>query len=212
MAVGGGNNYALHWNGRRWSLVRLPSSGAILGDVSCTSPRACTAVGTGYSNSQYTTLAERWTGKGWSIQSTPTPADGGSLTGVSCVSSMACTAVGEGGTRTGTDTHTLAEHWNGKRWSIQPTPPIPGGGGWGNAMIGISCEFSSFCTAVGNTATGAPLAEHWNGRRWSIQTTPKVPHGRYLAELSGVSCPSIQTCTAVGIDTAAKTLAERWRR
>ena len=94
----------------------------------------------------------------------------------------------------------------------QPTPPLPGDGGWGNGMVAVSCSSSTFCTGVGNTAEGAPLAEHWNGRRWSIQPTPKVSHSNYLAALLGVSCPSLQTCTAVGIDTAANTLAEIWRR
>jgi hypothetical protein len=210
MAIGGGNKYALRWNGRRWSLVRLPSSRALLATVSCTSPRACIAVGFRFGDPQDTPLAERWNGKRWSIQSIPTPAGGGSLTGVSCTSGRACTAVGQRGT--GRDTQSLAERWNGKRWSIQPTPALHGHGQWGNAMVMVSCPSSSFCTGVGNTNQGSPLAQHWNGRRWSNQPTPRVPHGKYLAALLGVSCPSIQTCTAVGIDTAANTLAERWRR
>jgi hypothetical protein len=39
---------------------------------------------------------------------------------VSCLSAAACWAVGESGT-TGPD-RTLAEHWNGRSWSIVRTP------------------------------------------------------------------------------------------
>jgi hypothetical protein len=81
--------------------------------VSCTSATACTAAGF-YSNATTTvTLAERWNGTTWSIQTTPNPTggSGSTLDGVSCASAKACTAVG--GYNNGTTGVTLAERWNG---------------------------------------------------------------------------------------------------
>ena len=114
-----------------WSIQRAPElAGAIPGQlngVSCPSPTACSAVGS-YTNvpGVHMTVVERWNGKQWSIQPTPNPAraTGSSLNGVSCASQTACTAVGS---YTNALRHelTLVERWNGKRWSIQPTPIPP---------------------------------------------------------------------------------------
>jgi len=81
--------------------------------VSCTSATACTAAGF-YSNATTpVTLAERWNGTKWSIQTTPNPVGGSNSTldGVSCASASTCTAVG--GYNNGTTGATLAERWNG---------------------------------------------------------------------------------------------------
>ena len=61
----------------------------VLNEVSCTSTTACTAVGS-YAKEAMSqcTLAERWNGSAWSIQTTPNPASGSAeLLGVSCDSS-----------------------------------------------------------------------------------------------------------------------------
>jgi hypothetical protein len=172
--------------------------GSTLSGVSCTSARACTAVGHyGNSSGSGQTLAEVWNGK-WSIQPTPNPAgsSGSELTMVSCTSSSACTAVGGYGDDVG-EQLMLAEAWNGSNWKVQRNPN-PGTGG--SSVAGVSCS-SGTCTAVGyyyaaNATTGI-YAEAWNGTRWSLQTTP-VPPGTADSALFGVSCTSASTCTAVG--------------
>jgi hypothetical protein len=59
---------AERWNGTKWTILRTPApSGADLESVSCTSARACTAVGHGKSG----LLAERWNGTKWALQSVP---------------------------------------------------------------------------------------------------------------------------------------------
>jgi len=70
--------------------------GALLG-VSCKSATSCTAVGYYVNDSTSVTLAERWNGTSWTIQSTPNPTGGSllQLNGVSCTSTVACTAVGQ---------------------------------------------------------------------------------------------------------------------
>ncbi|MBV9535848.1 MAG: hypothetical protein JO321_10605 [Solirubrobacterales bacterium] len=89
------------WNGTKWAIQKTPKPAgafarALIG-VSCTSARACTAVGD-YGNSAGTdvTLVERWNGTKWAIQKTPNPVGAieSSLEGVSCTSARACTAVG----------------------------------------------------------------------------------------------------------------------
>jgi hypothetical protein len=144
-------------------------------------------------------------GSSWAIQRTPNPLIGDSgLTSVSCTSASACIAVGGRIDRAGPQV-TLAERWNGTRWSMLKTPNPPGNRG--SRLVGVSCTSPAFCIAVGNGVTATdnpPLAEVWNGSTWSIQTMPDVPG----AQLSGVSCTSPTACTLVGSSGSA--LAERW--
>ena len=214
------------WNGSSWAIQSTPNpSGAknpVLNAVSCTSSTACTAVGS-YTNSAGTdsTLAERWNGTSWTIQSTPnaTSAPGNSLNGVSCTSNSACTAVGQfliAGTR-----FTLTEVWNGTGWAIQDTPNPSGNGGNYSTLQGVSCTSSSACIAVGyyvysngvNGTSDEPLAERWNGSSWTIQAAA-TPSGGTQSYFNGVSCASSSACAAVGQyrNSAGKevTLAERW--
>jgi hypothetical protein len=188
-----------------WSLqttanYMAPNGG--LSATSCSSVRACTAVGS-YINrtGSQATLAERWDGTSWTIQTTPDPkgATGSSLSGVSCTSATACTAVGKYQTGNGM-WWTLAERWDGRTWRIQATPN-PGSGG---ALSGVSCTSATACTAVGYFNGDVALAERWDGTSWTIQITPK-PSG---ASLDAVSCTSATACTAVGFN--GQPLAERW--
>ena len=206
--AGASQALAERWNGTRWTIQPTPNppqGGGGLNGVSCTSARACTAVGA----SGARTLAERWNGARWRIQPTPNPPQGGGfLSGVSCTSTRACIAVG-GSTSRRRAPVTLAERWNGTRWTIQPTPNPPQGGG---GLFGVSCISARACTAVGASNAGT-LAERWNGTRWRIQPTP-TPAGASSAFLNGVACTSPMACTAVGgysnSTGASQTLAEWW--
>jgi len=85
--------------------------------VACSSPVACTAVGTSTAAGVTQALVERWNGAAWHVQKTPAPAQGGaSLNAVSCASASACTATG------GFNGGALAEAWDGARWTIQAAP------------------------------------------------------------------------------------------
>ena len=92
-------NWAARWDGTKWSaLAAPPSPGAayetVLRQISCTSFTHCVAIGEAGFGTQ--TLAERWDGKEWLIQTTVSR--GGSesnrLRGVSCTSSVACITAG----------------------------------------------------------------------------------------------------------------------
>jgi len=67
-------------------------------------------------------VAERWNGHRWRTQRIrePAGASGNVLVAISCSSRRRCTAVGYDLTTSG-NTLTLAERWNGRRWSVQLT-------------------------------------------------------------------------------------------
>ena len=183
------------WNGSRWSDQTTPdpagSTGSTLDGVSCTSPRACTAVGTSStSGNDVATLVEKWNGTSWSLQSSPDPDTSNSgLLGVSCVSGSDCMAVGY------VTSGTLAEGWNGSSWTVESTPgPSPAD------LYGVSCRSADACTAVGfspTTSGGKTLSEVWNGSSWTVESTPH-PAGASISQLAGVSCTSAEACIAVG--------------
>jgi hypothetical protein len=129
-----GNTMSLDetFNGSGWTIQPSAdptgSRGTSPADVSCTSTLACTAVGN-YVNSSGVgaTLAQRWNGTKWAVQSTPNPlgASGSYLATVSCTSASACTAVGEynvGQNPYTRSSFTFAEFWNGTTWTRQSTP------------------------------------------------------------------------------------------
>ncbi len=204
MAVGNATNkseaeLALieQWNGTRWAIQSVPNprftNQSFLSGVSCSTATACTAVGQfNTTNGGQFTLAERWNGKSWTVQSTPITADGSSgLDSVSCPSSTACFAVGSYSTKQAS----LTERWNGKSWAIQSTPEPVG------YPQSVSCSSVTTCTAV-----GAQDTERWNGKSWTIQTDTIT-----LADRNGVSCPSTMLCVAVGSQgSSSLTLAEQW--
>jgi hypothetical protein len=187
---------AERWDGTSWSIQPTPNptgakGGALIG-VSCTSPTACTAVGSFYDSANAeVTLAERWNGTSWTVQTTPKPFN--KFSGVSCTSATVCTAVGDG----------FAERWNGTSWSVESSSLS------GN-VNGVSCTSPTACTAVGSFYNSAnaqvTLAERWSGTSWTVQTTPN-PTGAYKPELDGVSCTSPTACTAVGFYYAGSPIA-----
>jgi len=206
---------AERWNGSTWHVQHTPNppgaAASNLNAASCVSRSACIAVGN-TSNRRGTplTLAQRWNGRTWRIQATPSPANGGNLLGVSCPSRSSCLAVGgHGNPNVESPPGTLAERWNGRTWRIVPTPNPPGGGWF---LSAVSCTSPSACTAVGNRTLTRTLAERWTGVRWQVQPTPN-PGGGQNIFLASVACPAPTACTAFGLNLTGSgplTLAERW--
>jgi hypothetical protein len=189
-------------------LSLTPNPGAaedsFLDAVTCPSPTACVAVG----HYEYevrelypkqATLVERWDGEHWRILRSPNPkgSQGAELTAVDCASPLNCMAVGFQRSSTGAYS-TLAERWDGRTWTILPTPSS---GGSPDAELGaVSCSVPDRCIAVGfvQQRSGAVmLAESWNGLNWAIQRTPALP-GTADSALNAIDCPSPSSCVAVG--------------
>lgn len=165
-------------------------------------------------------LAAAWPGAAsastaWTFEATPLPAGGtqGTLSAVSCRFASNCTAAGDYITSSGAH-ETLAEHWNGSTWAVQPTPDPSGA--TGSYLTGVSCGSATTCTAVGyyldSSGSNQPLAEHWDGTAWAIQATP-LPQGSVGGELSSVSCVAATSCVATGDyqnPNFSAPLAEAW--
>jgi hypothetical protein len=139
----------------------------------------------------------------WSVVSNP---GDDVLRGIACSSSTACVAVG------GTN-QTIAESWNGKAWTLQPTQN-PGLSR--NLLYGVSCA-PSICYAVGDSQFSSfthTLIEVWDGSTWQISPSPNTTDLTNI--LYTVSCVSATFCMAVGNHVASKagsldqTLAESW--
>lgn len=154
-------------------------------------------------------VAEGWDGSRWSTEPNPHPRGFGGPNGdnepdsVSCATRGACMEVGYSTWGSGFDAVriTLAEHWNGSHWSVQPTPnPIQL-----DELKGVSCSSPSSCVAVGDYTDRAgdstvPLVERWQAGRWSVLPTPrKVSTGKASdSSLQGVACFATGGCIAVG--------------
>jgi hypothetical protein len=128
----------------------------------------------------------------------------GNLDGVSCASSS-CVAVGGRSAGAGT----LAEKWNGTKWSVVSSPNPSGST---NAQLrGVSCTSATNCLAAGSYFNGSitlPFAEKWNGTKWSVVTMP-APSGTTQAYMEAIACASTTKCQAVGA-SVDNTLAEGW--
>jgi hypothetical protein len=198
-AGGSTKSLAMLWNGTSWSPQTLTApAGAVqstLLDVSCTkSPTRCTAVG-GWKNSagEQFTLAYRFNGSTWTLQSTPNPSGGiaSVFQEVSCATETSCTAAGSwvGG---GASNRTLVEAWNGTSWSIQGTPNPENA--IFSAFFGISCR-STTCIGVGWSTDGSgvdtTLAETSDlGQPPSITTKPASSSSRTKTTLKGTVNPN----------------------
>ncbi len=213
------------WDGRSWTIQptpQLPGLGGSLSAVACTSKRYCVAVGA-YSTMPGATfggtLAEIWNGRSWRLTPTPNPSDApnSALSAVSCTSASDCVAVGLSVVSGGGTQVTLAERWDGRRWTILPTPNPTGASI--TPLLSVSCSSADACTAVGYTTNAltdiaATFAEVWNGHGWVIQSVPD-PDGSPFSQLGSVSCTSAHACIAVGYSftpfyASVDTLIERW--
>ena len=222
--VGSIQTVSMRWDGTFWTLVKMPAVLGIaeLSGVSCAAAKSCMAVGLQNPGSEPLTLAERWNGTRWIVIPTPNPANtiASYLDSVAC-DLTGCTAAGYYGPSSGlAPVLTLMESWNGKAWSLVPTPNPSNAI---NALfLDVSCPTQPSCTAAGYYAVsgsgpaGSPffsLVEAAGAGTWSIQPTPN-PLGSLGAELKGVFCPSSTACEAVGFTADAAgnyvTLAEHW--
>jgi hypothetical protein len=197
---------AERWNGRAWSIQKTPnpaaSANSELVTVSCTSSRACIAVGDFVDRTTGTVkaLAELWNGQTWAIQELPLPSGSlrSQLVGVSCAGPSTCEAIGYYTNSTGASVG-FAEGWSGSRWTMQTTAAPAGA--TQVAMIDVACTSGTGCTAVGQAinrrGTETTLAETWDGTTWRLQGTP-TPRGATRSLFNAVACRLSTSCVAVG--------------
>ena len=210
-------NEALHFNGKKWSVVRTPEPGGTssqddfngLSGVACIRASDCWAVGESEeSGAAGLNEALHFNGKRWSVVRTPDPGGKGpddfsELEGLGCVNASDCWAVGES-EKSGAPGLNEALHFNGNRWSVVKTPDPAGKGSDDyNELWRVACVRASDCWAVGGADTSSAYDNemlHWNGKRWSHVSTPQpgTAPSEFRSPLVSVSCTSPNDCWAVG--------------
>jgi hypothetical protein len=93
----------------------------------------------------------------------------------------------------------LAEHWDGTRWSIVPTPAISAPTVQLNSIAAVN---SGNVWAAGysddpNCLCGKTVVEHWDRTRWTRLTTPNPGVADYL---TGIAATSATDVWAVGYE------------
>jgi hypothetical protein len=196
--IGGNDGLIEHWNGSRWAIVPSPTSASSLSSAAVISASDVWAAGQALSGGQ--PVFEHWDGKTWTAFSgPPISAAYVSVSGITAVSASDAWAVGTTrGTARGAPYQTLAEHWNGTKWSIVPTPdPVTGN----DLLIQAAALSSSDVWAVGYdygpTGGASPLLTNWDGTKWRAVPTP-VPTGTQYNQLAAVAALPAGTVWAAG--------------
>lgn len=145
------------------------------------------------------TLIEHWNGKTWSVFPSPNASGSGNvLNSVTSTTSKDVWAVGFYITKAGHD-QTLAEHWDGKKWTIVPTPNQTTL--HRNVLAGVAAVSAKDVVAVGdyyfaNLQLNRALGEQWDGSKWTLQDT--TSQGQYSTYLYSVAAVSPTEVVAVG--------------
>jgi hypothetical protein len=168
---------AEHFDGQRWTAYPLPDVGSNINSllhVSMLPSGEAWAVGYFVSaHFKQKTLVEHFDGSAWNVVPSPSPgARQNILYQVAALSSRDVWAVG--GTQDDSlEWHTLAEHWDGTRWSVVPTDDP---GVTGNLFYALSAVSSTDVYATGQLAgskfPGRALVEHWDGKSWEVVPAP----------------------------------------
>ena len=215
---------ALHWNGRKWSLVRTPNPAGhsknhvnALNAVRCASVRDCWAAGSDGAGGSFINrnLMLHWNGVKWATMRVPDP--GGTaksainqIRGLACTSPANCWAAGSYGKELAGGHEKLRNqvmHWNGKKW-VKRTAPDPDGTGpqARNDLLAVTCTAASDCWAVGTTGghSGRPGLNqtlHWNARKWSVIRAPEPggTGGDVANILTSIRCTKRANCWTVGV-------------
>src|SRR5581483_5800229 len=86
---------------------------------------------------------------------------------------------------------TLAEHWDGQRWSIIATPNVQPGGN----LSAVTAVSPTEVWAVGYFFYGAlrshALILHWNGTAWAVTPSPNTGASSSLVGVSAVSATDV---------------------
>ncbi|HUC53864.1 MAG TPA: alkaline phosphatase family protein [Candidatus Cybelea sp.] len=154
------------------------------------------------------------TGAGWSV--VPSYSFGSidnNLTGVSAAAANDAWAVGAYYPSSSNILATLAEHFDGTRWTAYPLPKV---GVEENVLLAVSMPSTGAAWAVGYYVSGKfqqqTLIEHFDGTVWSVVPSPSP--GALQNILYGVAAISDSDVWAVGAEQDANelwhTLTEHW--
>lgn len=186
-----------HWNGRNWSVQARPRPGGsadvMLTAIAATSPSNAWAAGTADVTSGGRTVPElltlRWNGRRWlPIAGTRFPAQAAlQVNAVTVIAKSGAWAVGDYCVEAGCQT--VADHWDGHRWTRAPSPS-PGPRPKNVDLAGVTAISARNVWAVGSwngNTTPKTLIEHWNGRTWTQvpSRNPGDQDGTFCTAVSG---------------------------
>jgi hypothetical protein len=174
-----------HWDGNAWSVVPSPNAnntGNVLMSISGTSPTDIWAVGDKAAPGiEVRTLALHFDGTTWSVVPTPSPVSGSELDQnvlTSVVASSADDVTAVGFTLANQTELTMAQHWNGTKWNVVPTPNRSTALGSLNTLRGLTAVSATDLYAVGFFNDAASLGQdltlilHFDGANWRIINSP----------------------------------------
>src|SRR6266536_5061506 len=166
---------ALHDTGSGWTQVPTPNPDPVSNRLDAVDGLAdddVWAVGS-RQGGEDGTLVEHWDGSAWSVVPSPNPPQPFSwLDAVWVASSTDAWAVGATQDLSGMSETTLIEHWDGRAWTIVPSPSP----GRINNLFGVSAVSSAAAWAVGSASDRAGvnhnLVLHWDGEAWTGVAAP----------------------------------------
>jgi hypothetical protein len=201
-----------HWDGKKWSVVASPNrsaTGNLLSTVTANSPSDIWAAGVSVdeATTSVQTLVEHFDGMKWKVVPSPNPLpkaflNQNVLSSVHAVSANDVTAVGLLRDAGQQRELTLIEHWNGKRWSVIPSPNQSDAPGSVNTLTSVTAVSATNLYAVGffgDAATNGQhetLVEHFDGKQWSILASPTKGMAQQLN--GAFALPGISEVWAVG--------------
>ena len=223
----------LHWDGSSWKTIPSPNPGSLpsckdfntgneLTSIAAVSTNDVWATGFSFSCAEFNLrpMVIHWDGQKWKAVDTPAlrTNDNASLNGLVALAADNIYAVGYQPATNGA-VLTLIEHWDGKRWSVVPSPNRSA---TGNVLSAVSANSATDVWAVGDsvdqpTTSVQTLVEHFDGKRWKVVPSPNPLPKLTLNHnvLSSVQAVSANDVTAVGFlrDAGQQrelTLIEHW--
>ena len=172
------------------------------------------AVGISFNGTSDQPLIERLVGRAWQAVANRSPGTKhAELDAVAGSSPKNVWSVGRFEPTQGQE-RTLAEHWDGARWSVVPSANR---GIFHNELDSLIVRQTNDVWAVGHSdvnshVTDEALIEHWNGRNWSIVASAPLP-GWYSQLAAIATVPHSTILWAVGSQQRGRqstTLIERW--
>jgi hypothetical protein len=212
----------LHWDGAQWTQQSSPNPGSKFNGLTGVRPVSggeAWAVGTSSDGKTERALVLHFTGGKWRRATVPGVSFDDRLLGVDASSARDVWAVGlaDNGqpakAAAKPNGQTLILHWNGKTWSVVPSPS-PGDE---DGLFAVSAISPTSALAVGVTEQGTTaktLALRWNGKTWTRLPSPNPGPSGSRDFLTGVAVTSPGNAWAVGSfasnSTGNQSIIEHW--
>lgn len=197
------------WNGFAWQIVAsVNTDHGGLDAITAISPTDVWAVGSQSEPARPLTM--HWDGTTWSVVPSPSPPGAWSAWLSDMVAITAQDVWAFGGQYSAPPdqqpSELLVEHWNGARWQIVSSPPLPPSAApnKGGSLRATRIPGTNQLWAVGewhewvSMGRGQPLIERWTGAAWQIVPSPALPTGAMGGGWSDVVALSATNAWAVG--------------